>query len=119
MVRFLKPSGGYDLCISIPISHLLLLVCTNNKEKPGHCETSLRFTDSSTQHIVAHLLVLEAVVVVVDAVEVVAQPRPAVAAHEALLVVVVRPRQDRVRLDQLGAGVARVCNTDTVRIYIY
>ena len=62
---------------------------------------------------------LEAVVVVVDAVEVVAQPRPAVAAHEALLVVVVRPRQDRVRLDQLGAGVTRVCNTDTVRIYIY
>ena len=62
---------------------------------------------------------LEAVVVVVDAVEVVPQPRPAVAAHEALLVVVVRPRQDRVRLDQLGAGVARVCNTDTVRIYIY
>ena len=67
----------------------------------------------------AHLLVLEAVVVVVDAVEVVPQPRPAVAAHEALLVVVVRPRQDRVRLDQLGAGVTRVCNTDTVRIYIY
>ena len=62
---------------------------------------------------------LEAVVVVVDAVEVVPQPRPAVAAHEALLVVVVRPRQDRVRLDQLGAGVTRVCNTDTVRIYIY
>ena len=62
---------------------------------------------------------LEAVVVVVDAVEVVAEPRPAVAAHEALLVVVVRPRQDRVRLDQLGAGVTGVCSTDTVRIYIY
>ena len=61
----------------------------------------------------AHLLVLEAVVVVVDAVEVVAEPRPAVAAHEALLVVVVRPRQDRVRLDQLRAGVAGVCSRDT------
>ena len=55
---------------------------------------------------------LEAVVVVVDAVEVVPQPRPAVAAHEALLVVVVRPRQDRVRLDQLGAGVTRVYSRD-------
>ena len=58
--------------------------------------------------VTCHLLVILAVVLVVHTVEVVPECLVAVSTSEALLVVAVRPGQDRLGPDDLLAGLALV-----------